>query len=218
MENEFVFEAGEIIIRPGIISPGTYIITSGRVRRESAGLFSFLQSGDFFGEEGAVVNAPATYSVVAVEDTTAYLLDSGAFFDALTEDRVLLQRVVGKLVATGWDTIHEDKNEQMMFVFSLLEQLFDQSGEAEEVPLADVVSKVGLSEEMVVSVIEQIAFEEGAFLSVRDDMVLFSKEKISHFLSRRRIELFIMACMQRNIGDQRGVGEFTLLQTALQSR
>lgn len=218
MENKLVFDAGTLVIRPGIISPGTYIIKKGRVRRESGGAFSSLKQGDFFGEEGALINAPATYSIVAIEDTTVQLLDTKSLIETLMNDRDLLQRVVGKLVSGNWDTIHENRDEQTMFVFALLEQLLDQKESSGEIPLATVVEQLGLPEKTVVSVIEQIAFEEGAFLSLQEENILFSKEKINDFLSHRRVELFITACMQHNIDNQKGVGEFTLLQTALQNR
>jgi len=218
MENELIFEAGTLVIRPGIISPGTYMIKKGRVRRESAGAFSSLNQGDFFGEEGAFINAPATYSIVAIEDTTVQLLDTGELFDTLMNDRDFLQRMVGKLVSGNWDTMHENRDEQTMFIFALLEQLLDQKESSGEIALAAVVEQLGLPEKMVVSVIEQIAFEEGSFLSLREDKILFSKEKINDFLSHRRVALFITACLQHNIDDQKGVGKFTLLQTALQNR
>ncbi|MCK5807446.1 cyclic nucleotide-binding domain-containing protein [bacterium] len=218
MENELVFEAGELIIRPGIIAPGTYIIKSGRVRRESRGLFASLKKGDFFGEEGAFISAPANYSVVALEDTTLHLFDVGEFVENLMQNRELLQRVIGKLVSGNWDGMHKDKHAREMFVFALLEQVLEQRESSGEIPLATIVSQLGLSKEIVASVVEQIAFEEGSFLSLQGDMVLFSKENIAQFLSRRRVQLFITASMQHNIDDKRGVGKLTLLHTALQNR
>lgn len=218
MSNELVFEMGDTIIRPGIISPGAYIIASGRVRRECNGDFSSLTVGDFFGEEGAIINAPSTYTIIAVESTTLHRFDFKELLDILHDDRELLQRVIGKFASASWHGEQGDRNEQMMFIFALFEQLFDREEKSGEIPLTTVVDHLGIPEKVVISLVEQIAFEEGAFVSIRDTTLLFSKEKIDSFLSRRRKELFINTRINHNIGGQKGIGEFTLLQTALKNR
>ena len=81
------FKNGEVIFRQGDPGESMYDIFSGRVGiyagygTANEKLITELKAGDFFGEMGLLDKAPRSATVVALEDTLAYVISEADFND-----------------------------------------------------------------------------------------------------------------------------------------
>ncbi len=81
------FKTGEVIFRQGDPGESMYDIFSGRVGiyagygTANEKLLTELKAGDFFGEMGLLDKAPRSATVVALEDTLAYVISEADFND-----------------------------------------------------------------------------------------------------------------------------------------
>lgn len=100
------YAAGEPIVNQGDPASAIYFLLSGRVRVEhfadgETSVLGELVPYAFFGELALIEQTPRTASVIAVQDTTCFLLLAWEFTALLKENpamsEVLLRQMIGRL-------------------------------------------------------------------------------------------------------------------------
>ncbi len=89
---EVDFKKNEVVIIQGDKTRSLFIITAGRMKvfandeDGSQTIFTFLNSGDFFGELSLLDDAPRSASVTAMEDSKAFSLSHQNFEEVLAKN------------------------------------------------------------------------------------------------------------------------------------
>ena len=99
------FKKGRIIVHQKGIGDTFYIVVSGRVKvtllnedgREI--VLSILTKGDFFGELALLDNEPRSANVIAIEDTSLFLITRAQFYQLIETHPHILRKVLKEICA-----------------------------------------------------------------------------------------------------------------------
>lgn len=97
------YAAGEVIVHEDAPASALYVITSGRVRVDRAGVgdgepLTYLTPGDFFGELALIEDHPRSASVTAVDATECVLFVAWEFTALLKEHPSIALPIMSALI------------------------------------------------------------------------------------------------------------------------
>lgn len=193
MLKEFSYKRNTIVIAQGDNTRNLYIIKKGRLKvlasdeEGNQTIFSFLGSGDFFGELSLLDDAPRSASVVTVDDTEVLQLSHLHFSEFIKKHPEICPHIFKSLTTRIREMDDTICDLTSLDVYGrLIQVLYKESSEdidgtikTERLTHQDLAEMVGSSREMISRILKEL--RTGGYISINEKRICIERKLPKHW-------------------------------------